>query len=49
MFLGRKEWEEHEAGWYYDTENRTAKIKYEPPRDDYELNVWFAVKDLISI
>lgn len=49
MFLGRKEWEEHEAGWYYDTENRTAKIKYEPPREDYELNVWFAVKDLISI
>lgn len=49
FILGRKEWEQQASGWYYDAENRTAKIKFEPLREDYELNVVFSVKDLISI
>lgn len=49
FFMGHKEWEAEDCGWYYDAENRTAKIKYVPPREDYELDVQFTVKDLISI
>ena len=29
MFLGKKEWEASAEGWYYDMEQKTAKIKYE--------------------
>jgi alpha-glucosidase len=47
--LDKKQWESSEEGWYYDNEEKTAKIKYENPVGDYTVSVNFDVKDLISI
>ncbi|MFC5450699.1 glycoside hydrolase family 31 protein [Paenibacillus aestuarii] len=49
MFLSQQEWGNAEAGWYYDMESKTARMKYEPLASDYEVIVQFEVKDLISI
>jgi alpha-glucosidase len=49
MFLDRKQWEASEEGWYFDVEQKTAKIKYNYIKENYTLNVNFDVKDLISI
>ncbi|MGG2196353.1 TIM-barrel domain-containing protein [Paenibacillus validus] len=49
MFLDPKEWNDQAEGWYYDTEQKTAKIKYPQLQTDYEVSVHFDVKDLISI
>lgn len=49
MFLDKKQWEHSEEGWYYDNEDRTAKIKYKNPEGNYAVAVNFNVKDLISI
>ena len=49
MFLDIKEWELSEEGWYFDIEQKTTKIKYKNINENYDLNVNFSVKDLISI
>jgi alpha-glucosidase len=49
MFLDKKEWEASEDGWYYDMEQKTAKIKYNNINESYTLYVDSDVKDLISI
>ncbi|MBD0382322.1 glycoside hydrolase family 31 protein [Paenibacillus sedimenti] len=49
MFLSQKDWENSETGWYYETESKTARMKYAAPQTDYEVIVQFVVKDLISI
>ncbi|MNH25448.1 hypothetical protein D3C79_854430 [compost metagenome] len=49
MFLDVREWENVQQGWYYDIESRAAKLKYEPPHHDYEVDVYFTIRDLISI
>ena len=49
MFLDKKEWEASEDGWYYDMEQKTAKIKYNNINENYTLHVDSDVKDLISI
>jgi alpha-glucosidase len=49
MFLNRREWEVSNAGWYYDMEQKTAKIKYDNINENYEIHVDFNVKDLISV
>ena len=49
MFLGKKEWEASAEGWYYDMEQKTAKIKYENIEESYTLYIDSDVKDLISI
>lgn len=49
MFLDIKEWELSEEGWYFDIEQKTTKIKYQNITENYDLNVNFSVKDLISI
>lgn len=49
MFLDKKAWEVSEEGWYFDIEQKTAKIKYANIKESYEINVNFDVKDLISI
>lgn len=49
MFLHRKEWEANKFGWYYDIEQKTAKVKYDNLNENYTLYVDFNVKDLISI
>ncbi|GCL73340.1 alpha-glucosidase [Paenibacillus naphthalenovorans] len=49
MFLEPAEWEASAAGWYYDMEQKTARIKHEYVKDDYDLIINFDVKDLISI
>jgi Alpha-glucosidases, family 31 of glycosyl hydrolases len=49
MFLGKKEWEASAEGWYYDMEQKTAKIKYQNINESYTLYIDSDVKDLISI
>lgn len=49
MLLDKKQWELSEEGWYFDTEQRIAKIKYPNIGENYDLHVNFSVKDLISI
>jgi alpha-glucosidase len=49
FYLDKKQWESSEEGWYYDNEEKTAKIKYNNQEGDYTLSVNFDVKDLISI
>nr|WP_243187017.1 DUF5110 domain-containing protein [Clostridium muellerianum] len=49
MFLDIRQWEVSEEGWYFDIEQKTAKIKYANIVGNYELNINFSVKDLISI
>lgn len=49
MLLDKKQWELSEEGWYFDTEQRIAKIKYPNLGENYDLHVNFSVKDLISI
>lgn len=49
MFLDKKEWEASEEGWYYDMEQKTAKIKYKNIEENYVLYIDSDVKDLISI
>ncbi|MFD1957367.1 TIM-barrel domain-containing protein [Paenibacillus thailandensis] len=49
MFLDPKQWDAAEEGWYYDMEQKAAKIKYNDRREDYEIRINFDVKDLISI
>ena len=49
FYLDQKIWENSEDGWYYDNEEKTAKIKYNNPRGNYVVNISFDVKDLISI
>ncbi|VBB05792.1 Hypothetical protein LUCI_1003 [Lucifera butyrica] len=49
MFLDRREWEAGKTGWYYDMEQKTAKIKYDNLREDHTIHVDFDIKDLISV
>lgn len=49
MYLGLREWEESEEGWYFNIEQKTTKVKYTNIHENYEINVNFSVKDLISI
>ncbi|GAB2717668.1 TIM-barrel domain-containing protein [Paenibacillus thermoaerophilus] len=49
MFLDPNQWESAGEGWYYDMEQKAAKIKYSYRREDYEVRMKFDVKDLISI
>ena len=49
MFLDKGEWEASEAGWYYDIEQKTAKVKYDNLKESYTLFIDFEVKDLISM
>lgn len=49
MFLSQKDWDNSETGWYYETESKTARMKYAAPQKNYEVMVQFEVKDLISI
>lgn len=49
MFLDPIEWEASAAGWYYDMEQKTARIKHDYVKEDYDLIINFDVKDLISI
>lgn len=49
ILLDKKQWELSEEGWYFDTEQRIAKIKYPNIGENYDLHVNFSVKDLISI
>ena len=49
FYLDQKNWETSDAGWCYDNEEKTAKIKYSNPQGDYTVNISFDVKDLISI
>jgi len=49
MFLNQREWQASIAGWYYDMEQKTAKIKYDNINETYTIHADFAVKDLISV
>jgi len=49
MFLNQREWQASTAGWYYDMEQKTAKIKYDNINETYTIHADFAVKDLISV
>ena len=49
MFLDKKQWEASQEGWYFDIEQKTAKIRYANINESYDLKVNFDVKDLISI
>lgn len=49
FYLDEKQWQLSEEGWYFDNEQKTAKIKYNNLEEDYEVVVNFQVKDLISI
>lgn len=49
MYLDPEEWTSSGEGWYYDMEQKTARIKHADIREDYHLTVNFEVKDLISI
>ena len=49
MFLDKKEWEASGDGWYFDMEQKTAKIKYNNINENYTLFIDSDVKDLISI
>lgn len=49
MFLNQREWQASTAGWYYDMEQKTAKIKYSNINETYTIHADFAVKDLISV
>ena len=49
FYLDQKNWETSDAGWCYDNEEKTAKIKYNNPQGDYAVSISFTVKDLISI
>lgn len=49
MYLDPKQWNSSNEGWYYDNENKTARIKYKNMKCNYSLKVNFDVKDLISI
>lgn len=49
MYLDLREWEESEEGWYFNIEQKTTKVKYTNIHENYEINVNFSVKDLISI
>lgn len=49
-FLNFEDFQKVDEGWFFDGENRLARIKYKNPDErDYEADLLFAVKDLISI
>jgi alpha-glucosidase len=49
FYLDRENYENSQEGWYYDNEQKTAKIKYNNHEGNYRVSVCYAVKDLISI
>ncbi|MFC7393047.1 TIM-barrel domain-containing protein [Scopulibacillus cellulosilyticus] len=49
MFLDKNKWEISEEGWYFNIEQKTAKIKYLNITENYDIRINFDVKDLISI
>ncbi|MBP2630566.1 MAG: Alpha-glucosidase [Firmicutes bacterium] len=49
MFLNKKEWEVSNIGWYYEMEQKVAKIKYDNVSGEYDIYIDFDVKDLISV
>ena len=49
MFLNQREWQSSTTGWYYNMEQKTAKIKYNNIHENYTIHVNFDVKDLISV
>lgn len=49
MFLNKREWQASNVGWYYDMEQKTAKIKYFNISENHTIHVDFDIKDLISV
>lgn len=46
QYIHKDQWEKSEEGWYYDTQLRSAQIKYDAIHTDYQIIVSFEIFDL---
>ncbi|WP_041738547.1 hypothetical protein [Coriobacterium glomerans] len=43
------DWRSADEGWISELENKTARIKYKAPRDDYQIRVNYDIIDLVKM
>ncbi|OON90860.1 MAG: alpha-glucosidase [Candidatus Epulonipiscium fishelsonii] len=48
-FLNRKKFEQATEGWYYSQTKKSVLIKFENPKDDYDLIISFEIFDMIGM
>jgi alpha-glucosidase len=49
MYLDTEAWENSDEGWYFDNENRIARIKYNRYGENHQFDLEFNVKDVMEL